>query len=264
MPKFALLTVNNPKTAKGDTRGYLTAILHLAPWKVSGVQVCPMAETFNCHLSCLNLAGRGGIAVGGNLTLDEIVTGARRNRIQDCRIKRTQWYARDRDGFMRALVADIAKAERYAAQHGLKLAVRLNGTSDIRWESVPVNVILTRGDVSTVYCANSVIEAFPHVPFYDYTKIPNRWNRTLPANYHLTFSYSAVDAAQPHIARVMRDQPHVNLAVVFRKALPAEFMGRPVLNGDETDLRFLDAPGAIVGLTAKGLAKRDRTGFVVD
>jgi hypothetical protein len=252
MPKFALLTVNNPKTAKGDARGYLTAILHLAPWKVSGVQVCPMAETFACHVGCLNLAGRGGIAVGGNLNLDEVTAGLRRNAIQDCRIRRTQWYARDRDGFMRALVADIAKAARYAAQHDLKLAVRLNGTSDILWERTPVAG------------ADNVMALFPAIQFYDYTKIPNRFGRPLPANYHVTYSYSGVPAARPHIERVMREAPHVGMAVVFRKAIPAEFMGRPVVNGDETDLRFLDAPGVVVALKAKGPAKRDTSGFVVD
>lgn len=253
MPKFNLLTVNNPKTQKGDGRGYLTAILHLAPWKVSGVNVCPMAETFACHVGCLNLAGRGGIAAGGNLSLSDVVDAVRSNAIQACRIRRTQWYARDRDGFMAALVADIRKAARYAAEHDLRLAVRLNGTSDILWER------------QAVEGCESVMELFPEIQFYDYTKIPNRWKRALPANYHLTYSYSGVPAAQPHVAHVAASQPHVAMAVVFRsKKLPAEFMGRPVVNGDETDLRFLDAPGVIVGLSAKGPAKRDTSGFVVD
>jgi hypothetical protein len=41
------------------------------------------------------------------------------------------------------------------------------------------------------------------------------------------------------------------------------YLGRPVINGDADDLRFLDPVGVFVGLKAKGLAKKDTTGFVI-
>ena len=40
--------------------------------------------------------------------------------------------------------------------------------------------------------------------------------------------------------------------------------GFPVVNGDESDLRFLDGSGVVVGLYAKGTARHDDSGFVVD
>jgi hypothetical protein len=56
-----------------------------------------------------------------------------------------------------------------------------------------------------------------------------------------------------------------NMAVVFRSKndMPQHFLGRPVINGDADDLRFLDPDGVVVALYAKGAAKRDDTGFVV-
>jgi hypothetical protein len=122
-------------------------------------------------------------------------------------------------------------------------AFRLNGTSDIRWETVPVNG------------ATNLMSLFPNVQFYDYTKHENR--RNLPANYHLTVSRSETNEANVFAL------PY-NVAVVFNsKTLPAEYNGRPVVNGDDTDLRFLDPTGVVVGLTAKGKAKKDPTGFTV-
>jgi hypothetical protein len=57
-----------------------------------------------------------------------------------------------------------------------------------------------------------------------------------------------------------------NVAVVFRDkdTIPTSFAGSEVLDGDKDDLRFLDAPRRIVALYAKGDAKKDSTGFVVD
>jgi hypothetical protein len=123
--------------------------------------------------------------------------------------------------------------------------VRLNGTSDIRWERE----------------APEVFAEFPSVQFYDYTKIPTR--RDLPANYHLTFSYSGANERYREFWRAAVDAG-LNVAVVFRKDLPDTFLGLPVVNGDESDIRPYDPTGVIVGLKAKGKAKRDVSGFVVD
>lgn len=80
-----LLTLGNQKTLKGEGRGYLTGVLHLAPFNLSGVNVCPMAELAGCYEACLNTAGRGGIARGGMVTYDTLTAGTRTNAIQDCR-----------------------------------------------------------------------------------------------------------------------------------------------------------------------------------
>lgn len=248
LPK-SLLTVGNPKTAKGEKYGVLTAILHLAPAKVSGRNVCPHA-TVGCETACLNTAGRGGIGLDAEGL----------NVIQAARIQRTRWFQRDREGFMVALVAEVAKHERAAERHGLRLAVRLNGTSDLPWERFPV----VRDGVSYPH----IFAAFPGLTFYDYTKWPARLRPLVPGigNYSLTFSLA--ESNDEKAADALR--AGMNVAAVFavkRGAdLPSEFsiLGetRPVIDGDETDLRYLDPRGVIVGLRAKGRAIHDRTGFV--
>lgn len=244
-----LLTTGNPKVAKGQANGYLTSILHLAPSTMSGRNTCPMA-TAGCKAACLNTAGRGGIFAGVSvlgMTGDELWQAIRdgkiTNRIQLARIARTNFFFNQRDKFMAQLVKEVKAAIRLARKHNLTPVFRLNGTSDIRWETIPVAGF------------DNIMAMFPTVQFYDYTKIANR--RDLPANYHLTFSLaeSNMDNAKQALANGM------NVAAVFRK-VPAVFLGVNVVDGDATDLRFLDPKRVVVGLKAKGKAKRDTTGFV--
>ena len=118
---------------------------------------------------------------------------------------------------------------------------RLNGTSDIAWEK------------------HDVIQQFPAVQFYDYTKILGRKVEAL-SNYHLTFSQA--DGNEEDVQKAI--DKGMNVATVFRKKLPVAHMGIPVYDGDDSDLRFLDPKQVVVGLKAKGKAKKDTTGFVVD
>jgi hypothetical protein len=242
---------SDAKTVKGNARGYLTAILYLAPWKSAGVNVCPMAELAGCVKACLNTSGHGGMAKLG-ATYAPFGVELPANNVQRARIARTRFYAEHRDEFMAQLVAEVSRFIKRAAKRDLIPVVRLNGTSDIRWENIPVS----RGGETFA----NIMHAFPNVQFYDYTKITNR--RNIPANYHLTFSASGTPEFAPHLARAIA--AGMNVTAVFRKALPVEFMGRPVVNGDESDLRFLDPRGVVVGLKAKGRAKRDQSGFVFD
>jgi hypothetical protein len=238
-----LLTTGNPKIAKGEKLGYLTSILHLAPARLSGYQVCPMA-TKGCAFACLNTAGRGGIIKKGETT----------NVIQKARIRKTQWFFEDRQAFMAQLYKEIQNTIKLAEKHGLIPVFRLNGTSDIRWETVEVFVRNRAKDVEASLYPN-IMSAFPTVQFYDYTKIPNRKN--LPSNYHLTFSLAEDNDLFASAAL----KNGMNVAAVFR-TIPDVFMGKPVFNGDTSDLRFLDPSNVIVGLKAKGKAKKDVTGFV--
>lgn len=153
---------------------------------------------------------------------------------------------------MSLLAQDIAKASRDAIAAGYEPVFRLNGTSDIRWETVPVAGYL------------NIFAMFPQVQFYDYTKLANR--KGIPSNYHLTFSLADGNADQArqalangyNVAAVFRDKATVEAAIA------GGFMGYPVANGDETDLRFLDPAGHVIALYAKGNAKADRSGFVQD
>lgn len=231
-----LLTHGNTKTLKGQDQGWDTYILHLSPWTVSGViNVCRNASE-GCRFSCLNTAGRGGMFKPGGT-----------NSVQEARKRRTIMFAKNRDQFMELLVKDIEWAVRRTRRQGLKLAIRLNGTSDLPWERIRVR---SRGD-------KTLMELFSDIQFYDYFKLLNRTAGTFE-NYHLTFSRSEVNELEARAAI----QRGLNVAVVFDQ-LPETYMGLPVIDGDVNDLRFLDPQGVIVGLRAKGRAKKDTTGFVV-
>lgn len=237
-----LLSTGNPKTLKGMEQGFNTYILHLAPADISGFEVCPK-RTKGCTDACLNLAGRGGMFKRGEVT----------NVIQEARKRKTVEFKTDRAGFMRKLVADIELAIKQSKRLGLTPVFRLNGTSDLSWEKYPVE----RFGQSF----SNIFEAFADVQFYDYTKILGRRVSGI-ANYTLTFS--AADGNELDVHRAISQG--YNIAVVFgikkTQPMPETYLGRPVFNGDESDLRFLDPKGVIVGLYAKGKAKKDTTGFV--
>jgi len=237
-----LLSVGNPKTLKGMKQGYNTYIMHLAPGSLSGHNTCPKA-TAGCLSACLNTAGRGGMFKRGEST----------NTIQQARIRKTQLFYNDRDQFMALLVKDILLAIKQSKAKGLVPVFRLNGTSDISWEKYPVKM-------GNVYYSN-IFEAFGYIQFYDYTKVLGRKVSGI-SNYSLTFSAADGNDLDVLLAR----KAGYNIAVVFgikkTEPMPAEYMGLPVFNGDESDLRFLDPKQVVVGLYAKGKAKKDTSGFV--
>ena len=227
----------NAKTIKGDGDELLTAIMYLIPWKSFGANLCPSAELAACHEPCLVSAGRGAFS--------SVIAG---------RARKTEWYIKDRAGFMAQLVIDVTRFVKYCNPRNIKPCIRLNGTSDIRWEQIPV--VDAQGNTH-----KNIMEAFPMVQFYDYTKIANR--RNVPNNYHLTWSYSG---ANPKYSDMMSTAVAngMNVAVVFRTkgAIPASFKGLPTVDGDKNDLRFQDDKGVAVALYAKGKAKYDTSGFV--
>lgn len=227
----------NAKTVKGEKIGYFTGILYLAPSDISGYQVCPMAKLANCENACLYTAGRGAF-----------------NSIQKARIAKTKKFFEDRANFMLNLVKDIEAGKRKAAKLGQTLLIRLNGTSDIKWE----NVSFTDFD-GTVY--PNLMSRFPDVQFYDYTKIANR--KDLPKNYDLTFSYSNVVTFQKY--NDIAISQNMRLAAVFRyeKDIPDTFKGMPVIGGDNSDVRHVEPLGHVVALYAKGKAVKDQSGFVI-
>lgn len=216
-----LLTTQNAKTIKGESLGYLTGILYLAPHRIADgkTNLCP-ASTPGCRAACLYSAGRGAF-----------------KSIQAARIKKTQWFLSDQAGFIDQLIIDIKALIRKAKREGLKPAVRLNGTSDIDWQVI----------------APQLFTMFPDVQFYDYTKVKGRVSQF--TNYDLTLS------ASEHWTTFDIINKSQNVAVVFEH-LPDHVDGVQVINGLDHDLRFLDQRGVIVGLTPKGRARKDSTGFV--
>jgi len=237
MSNYKLLGVGtNAKTIKGDGSEYLTAILYMTPYKimVDGklFNSCSMAAIAACIDACLYTAGRGKFS-----------------NVQTARQRKAQLFYKDRQGFMEQLVTDVSKFQIYCEKRDIQPCVRLNGTTDIRWELIKID-------------GQNIFEIFPNVQFYDYTKIANRKCKDIP-NYHLTWSYSN---ANPEYAKLLDKviEGGMNVAVVFRSEYKKSlWCTYPVVDGDKDDLRFLDPKGRhIVALYAKGAAKKDTSGFV--
>jgi hypothetical protein len=237
-----LLSTGNPKVLKGMKQGYNTYILHLAPANLSGYETCAK-RTAGCTAACLNTAGRGGMFKKGEST----------NVIQQARIRKTKMFFENRAQFMTDLVKDIELGIKQSAKKDLIPVFRLNGTSDLAFEKYEV---IRNGKLF-----RNIFAAFPEVQFYDYTKILGRKVNQIE-NYQLTFS--AADGNDADVVKAIAQG--YNIAVVFgikkTEAMPENYLGMPVFNGDESDLRFLDPQNVIVGLYAKGKAKKDASGFV--
>lgn len=228
MPNNMLSVGNDAKTAKGQKYDYLTGVLYMIP----DFDICPASLVADCYKACLVSAGRG--------KFNSVIAG---------RENKTQIYKRFPNVFYELVRRDIARLKRKAEKLGLNYCVRLNGTSDISH--------------------HDFIESMPDVQFYDYTKRTSIVRRASKLdNYHVTFSYSGVStnyrrAIDKAIAL------GANIAVVFSDTnQPTEFLGLPVINGDDSDLRFLDykvnPSQSVIGLYAKGEAKKDTSGFVVN
>lgn len=227
---YKLLSVNaDTKTIKSNKAGFLTGILYLAPYDLSGVNLCPFAKVAECHVACLNTAGRGVF-----------------NNVKEARLRKAKLFNENKPEFFAQLIDDINKLKRQAKKKNLQAVVRLNGTSDIEWEKIKV-----AGEYT-------IFNLFPDLQFYDYTKNPNRKN--LPSNYDLTFSYSGVDSFIKFNRQALAN--NMRVATVF-KIIPSEFLGRQVINGDDHDARFIEDKNLVIGLKAKGKARYDKTGFVV-
>jgi hypothetical protein len=189
--------------------------------------ICPASKIAGCREACLVSAGRG------------VMTP-----VKKARDNRTAFYLKDKSAFYAQLKTECEKFIKKAERKGLIPCVRLNGTSDIDH--------------------TAFIASMPELQFYDYSKrvIIAEKAKELP-NYHVTFSYSQTGRYQKHVEGALALGN--NIAVVFRtKQLPKFFMGLPVINGDESDLRFKDESQVVVGLYAKGKAKKDTSGLVVD
>ncbi len=227
---YKLLSVNaDVKTIKSNKAGFLTGILYLAPYDLSGVNLCPFAKVAQCHVACLNTAGRGVFS-----------------NVKKARLRKAKLFNENKPEFFAQLIDDINKLKRQAKKKNLQAVVRLNGTSDIEWENIKV-----AGEYT-------IFDLFPDLQFYDYTKSPNRKN--LPSNYDLTFSYSGVDSFIKFNRQALAN--NMRIATVF-KIIPSEFLGREVINGDDHDARFIEDKNLVIGLKAKGNARQDKTGFVV-
>jgi hypothetical protein len=261
----------NPKTEKSKIQTY---ILHLAPHNISGVNVC--AGAGNCAKICLHFAGNPVYM---------------KNK-QSARIRRTLAFSAKPSLFVRLVICAIL--DKINKNSGEPIALRLNGTSDIPWENIDVEILPEFATFCRVKFGQdlpigkrNIFEIFnyirnhggPSVIFYDYTKIKRNWAECKRIGYHLTFSFdgwnnlanlkicrdalnNGVNVAAAFNLKKRQDLPlYLNAAKLFGEN-PA-FSGRVlyIQDGDLSDFRPADIQGgSIIGLRFKlphGLAYSD-------
>ena len=231
LPYKTILGESSAKTIKGQSIGYLTGIVYLVPDE----RLCPMAKLAGCFDGCLNSAGRGAF-----------------NSVQKARKAKTQFLYENKTAFMLSLCADIWSLDNKAKKLGLIPLIRPNGTSDLCYEN------------QQVIDGKTIFQLFPHIQFYDYTKIPSRnLDGKTCGNYDLTYSFSAI-TPKPISIKGLTNPNNSRVAVVFQKQndIPKTFRTWSVVDGDNTDVRHIEPKGVVVALYAKGKAKREDNGFV--
>lgn len=245
----SLLSVN-PKTEKSAEH---TRILHLSPADSSGHQVC--AGAGNCKKICLHFAGNPV-----NLPVKI-----------PARLRKTLAFFNSPQLFLELVVTSLLYSK--FKINWEFLAARLNGTSDLPWETFKFTVTPEISQfwkikfgvyiVPTEY--KSIIHMFAHYPelgvkFYDYTKIKRDWQECKAIGYHLTFSYDGANNKQNHKIAASAINAGLNVAAAFnvKKGQPlpkfVRYQGRKfwVIDGDLTDYRPGDRQGLrIVGLRFK-------------
>lgn len=223
-----LLTMANHKTPKGESAGWLSAILYLHPHDSGGGKTLCPHSTPACREMCLAGAGLSALP-----------------RAQGAKQFRTDLFLNHQEAFLKLVAADIATLKAICGQEGLRAAVRLNGTSDILWER-----LLDMSD--------------PHVRWYDYSKIPIELRTGRHPDYHLTYSIGGPDdigrarsylAAGHSVAVVVPED--VKSQLIGHSALLPGSVQANFIDGDKSDLRFLDPPSSIVLLKPKGYVRTE-------
>lgn len=229
-----MLLRTNAKLRKAtkQTAKFLLSGLTLAPHSVSGHNVCP-GSSEGCRDSCNMLFS--GLRVTPQARFAAIA--------------QTLWLVNERESFFAQLNRDIGNQLRRAEKSRMVPLIRLNMASDLDW--------------------TELIEKWPAVQFFDYTKIRSRFekylNGGLPQNYHLTFSrhekhseglLASFLSRGGNITQVY-DVAYNGARGTFGPLPEFEEVGGlrvPVIDGDKHDVRLpqIDGSGVIVGLRVKG------------
>jgi hypothetical protein len=222
----------NAKTVKNSLE---THILYLMPYNQNskGINICTNASE-GCAVGCLVTSGLASVYASVN----------------EARSRRTELYINNRAEFCARIYHELFLLNKKAIKKNGKIEVRLNGTSDLDFISIIKNRL-----------GKDILVDFPSLIFYDYTKMIGKVMKYRGQNYVLTFSRSEINEADCKKALSVG----ANVSVVFdhKKPMPKTYLGAEVIDGDKADDLMLELNGKILGLKAKGRAKKDVFGFVV-
>ena len=237
------------KMMKSYTHNVATYCVYLAPANMAGrtkkgtrINVCPMSQ--HCKELCLNSAGHNKADILANGK-----ENVRESLINISRIKKTKLFYNDRDLYMDILIHEINRDRSYAKRNGMDFSVRLNGSSDLSPEIMKKD-------------GKNILEIFPDVQFYDYTKVYNRTKlMKFYPNYDITFSYDGYNWDQ--CEQFLNDGGKV--AVVFdSETMPKYYKGYKVIDANGYDMRYLDPKGCIMGLEFHPIAKDGKVLYAKD
>tara|TARA_R110000765_G_scaffold69646_1_gene135036 strand:- start:611 stop:1354 length:744 start_codon:yes stop_codon:yes gene_type:complete len=222
----------NSKTAKNNIETY---ILYLAPHTQNSkkINICPKASK-GCAAACLFSAGRG-----------------RFSNVIASRTNKTEYYLSDKKVFINQLSNELVKIASKSIKQNTKIAIRLNGTSDL-------DFIALIKKYNNLDLLND--NQFKNLVFYDYTAILGKVKKYINTSYKLTLSRKENNESEILEALKLGG----NVAAVFKNDLPTKYKGFTVIDGDQSDLMMLYNKNVILGLKAKGDAKKDKSGFVID
>lgn len=242
LKKGSILTAESHKLSVSNeyhNGEYLSKIVYLLPYNLSGVNVCPDA-TDSCKAICLGV--RSGHA-------DMVKNQEEVNDTRFARMRRIYLMKRFKGEFMKKLEKELHSFCRSAIKKGMTPCFRFNGSSDLPFENF------------TTENGTNILEYFGNLynlKAYDYTKSKSRMVKFLrgdmPSNYHLTFSYAPEKVEDCREILALGG----NVAVAFETKKVEDFIGKTflgheVINGDSHDLRFVDPVGGyVIGLTKKG------------
>lgn len=225
LPSFGLMLTPERGLMADSLRDVRDAFGLSGAWNL-----CPMASR-GCAAACLSRSGQSGVPA--------------QQRAQAVRTAFLLAYPREA-GLI--IGAELRAAVR---RHG-RINLRLNTTSDIRWELIASDMVATLSDAG--------------VQMYDYTA----WSpakRVVSDVYSLTYSAKEPSHTPDETLKAIL-RSGGNVAMPFDtargKPLPESWHGFTVIDGDESDERRLDPNGVVVGLRAKGHEwKRDNSaGFI--
>ena len=227
--RLSSIDATNTKVAKSEKSligGEKIRILSLS--LMPDDEICPARNIAECAEDCLRSSGRG--------IMQNVIDG---------RQARTNLWHSDRDAFLSTLKRELHNFIRLCGKQNVVPVTRLNVLSDIPWE----NYLDFEDEFRALFS-------------YDYTKLPARLGKT-PSNYRLMFSYSKADGFQNQVKRALEHR--VPVTAVFRGGLPSQFLGRPVFDGDISDLANLEQVDSVIGLRVKGhQAKKSESPFIID
>jgi hypothetical protein len=158
------------------------------------------------------------------------------------RQKKTDFLLSDPEGFIKQLDKELFNFDKKCKKNNKTGFVRLNTISDYP------------------FYKTGLMKKYPDLIFVDYTKVSKRLNEELPLNYNLIFSFSGRDQYKNQVKTALKTSFPISV-VFYNENFPKTFLGRPVIDGDKSDLNNVLEFNKIIGLKFKKVKDKNFNEF---